>query len=126
MVSSRSRVGNHVTNKHRGGARSSLRELSSVRLHEFLREPEAVFWTFVLPVLLAIGLGIAFRNKPADVVHVGVVNAGGGDSLVAWLKSSKALAVERVPTLDSGLASMRNGKIALVVEAPEGNAAVSY
>jgi len=28
-----------------------------------LREREAVFWVFVFPVLLAAGLGIAFRNR---------------------------------------------------------------
>ena len=33
-------------------------------LPRFLREPEAVFWTFVFPILLAVGLGIAFRNRP--------------------------------------------------------------
>src|SRR5437762_7275511 len=95
---------------------SSLRELSTVRYREFLREPEAVFWTFAFPVLLAIGLGIAFRNKPADIVRVGVVQTGASDSALAWLRRSKALSVESVPRLDSGLAMMRNGKIALVVQ----------
>jgi ABC-2 type transport system permease protein len=109
-----------------GGAHSSLRELSSVRLREFLREPEAVFWTFAFPVLLAVGLGIAFRNKPADIVHVGVVGSGESDSLVAWLRRSKALAVEVVPTADSGLASMRNGKIALLARAGETPGVVDY
>src|SRR5438128_2767734 len=94
---------------------SSLRELSRVRLREFLREPEAVFWTFAFPILLAIGLGIAFRNKPAEIVHVGVVQEPGADSVIASLRASKLLAVELVPSLDSGLSSMRNGKIALVV-----------
>jgi len=51
---------------------SSLRQLVSVRFKEFLREPEALFWSFGFPILLAIGLGIAFRRKPADVVHVAV------------------------------------------------------
>jgi ABC-2 type transport system permease protein len=109
----------------RGGAHSSLRELSSVRLREFLREPEAVFWTFVLPVLLAIGLGIAFRNKPADVVRVGVVKPGGG-ALVAWRRRSKGLAKETVPTLDSGLAAMRNGNVALVVQGAQSRGPVTY
>jgi ABC-2 type transport system permease protein len=104
---------------------SSLRELSNVRLREFLREPEAVFWTFAFPVLLAVGLGIAFRNKPADIVHVGVVGTPGSDSIQAWLRGSKALAVEVVPTLDSGLAAMRNGKIALLAQARE-RGAVDY
>src|ERR1051325_9436750 len=91
---------------------SSLRELSSVRYREFLREPEAVFWTFAFPVLLAIGLGIAFRNKPARIVHVGGVSSA-GDAVATWIARSKALAAERVPTVDSGLAAMRNGKIAM-------------
>ena len=47
----------------RGGAHSSLRELSNVRLREFLREPEAVFWTFAFPVLLAIGLGLTLFSS---------------------------------------------------------------
>ncbi|HET9013877.1 MAG TPA: hypothetical protein VFN38_18760, partial [Gemmatimonadaceae bacterium] len=39
----------------------SLVQLTLVRFKEFLREPEAVFWTFAFPVILAFGLGIAFR-----------------------------------------------------------------
>jgi ABC-2 type transport system permease protein len=104
---------------------SSLRELSSVRLREFLREPEAVFWTFAFPVLLAIGLGIAFRNKPADVVRVGVVREGNSDSVASWLRQSKALAVDVVPTLDSGLAALRTGKVALIVQ-PRSGTTVDY
>jgi ABC-type multidrug transport system permease subunit len=104
---------------------SSLRELTNVRLREFLREPEAVFWTFAFPVLLAIGLAIAFRNKPAEVVHVAVVENDQSGSVGSWLAASAALAVERVPSLDSGLASMRNGKVALVVE-PRGGKSVDY
>ena len=37
------------------------------------REPEVIFWVFVFPILLALGLGIAFRNKPADMSRVVVV-----------------------------------------------------
>ena len=41
-----------------------LIQLTLVRFREFLREPEAVFWVFIFPILLAAGLGIAFRNRP--------------------------------------------------------------
>ncbi len=50
---------------------SSLFQLTAMRIRLFLREPEAIFWTFVFPILLAVGLGIAFRNRPADVLPVG-------------------------------------------------------
>src|SRR3954470_1790193 len=64
----------------------SLAQLTLVRFREFLREPEAVFWTFAFPVVLAIGLGIAFRNKPADVLTVGVMRGSTvNDSLAARL-----------------------------------------
>jgi ABC-2 type transport system permease protein len=49
---------------------SSLYQLTITRLKLTLREPEAIFWIFVFPILLAVGLGIAFRNRPADVLPV--------------------------------------------------------
>ena len=56
---------------------SPLVELTTARLREFLREPEAVFWVFAFPVLMALALGVAFRTqKPADV-NVGVLKQGG-------------------------------------------------
>ena len=50
---------------------SSLYQLTMARFRLFLREPEAIFWIFIFPILLAVGLGIAFRNRPADVLQVG-------------------------------------------------------
>ncbi len=41
----------------------SIVQLTLVRFREFMRQPEAVFWTFVFPILLAVGLGLAFRAK---------------------------------------------------------------
>lgn len=50
-----------------------LVELTKTRLREFIREPGAVFWVFGFPVLMAIGLGLAFRNRPPDLPRVAVV-----------------------------------------------------
>lgn len=50
-----------------------LEHLLICRLREFFREPEAIFWVYGFPVLLAVGLGIAFRDKPPDQVRVDVV-----------------------------------------------------
>lgn len=47
-------------------------ELFLSRMRMFYREPEAMFWTYGFPVLLTIGLGIAFRAKPPEVVAVAI------------------------------------------------------
>lgn len=96
---------------------NSLWELITVRFKEFLREPEALFWSFGFPILLAIGLGIAFRSKPPDVVHVAVVNTGArADSITAVLRGDSLLAADILPA-DSADFALRTGRVALVVRA---------
>ena len=93
----------------------SLRELSSVRYKEFVREPEALFWTFVFPILLAVGLGIAFRNRPPELVHVAVVGSSAtAERVAAALRTDKGLAVERLSP-DSARVALRTGRVALNV-----------
>src|SRR5881396_3838289 len=43
-----------------------LLQLFLARLREFYREPEVVFWVYGFPVVLAVGLGIAFRSKEPE------------------------------------------------------------
>ena len=62
---------------------SSLYQLTSVRFRLILREPEAIFWIFIFPILLAVGLGIAFRNRPADVLPVAATTPQLTQSLAA-------------------------------------------
>jgi ABC-type multidrug transport system permease subunit len=97
-----------------------LYQLTLVRFREFLREPEALFWVFGFPLLLAAGLGLAFRNTPAEVLSVGVV----GTDLAAYEKAP-ALAVESFSTVDDGLHALREGKVALLIERPA-NGSVVY
>src|ERR1700745_3912147 len=52
---------------------AGYRHLLMARMLELKREPEVVFWLFVFPLLLAVGLGIAFRNKPGDAASVAIV-----------------------------------------------------
>ncbi len=52
-----------------------FRALLVSRLREFYREPEALFWVYGFPVLLAIGLGIAFRERPPEQVRIDVLAA---------------------------------------------------
>lgn len=91
-----------------------LLELTRARLKEFLREPEAIFWVFVFPVLLALGLGIAFRNRPAESVRVAVQAAPGAARLAASLDSVSGLSA-RVMEETAARNALRTGKLAVVV-----------
>jgi ABC-2 type transport system permease protein len=51
-----------------------LLELTKVRLREFFRERGMIFWVFGFPILMAIGLGLAFRNRPPDRPRVALVS----------------------------------------------------
>jgi ABC transporter DrrB family efflux protein len=88
---------------------SSLFQLTMTRFRLFLREPEAVFWIFVFPILLAVGLGIAFRNRPADVLQVGATTA----QLTQALSADKGLTAS---TLDeaTGTHALATGNILLL------------
>src|SRR5579864_8622990 len=47
-------------------------QLVLARLKEFYREPEALFWVYGFPLLLAIGLGIAFWDREPEPPQVDV------------------------------------------------------
>jgi len=103
----------------RGGRLNALRELTSARVKEFLREPEAVFWVFLFPVLLAIVLGFAFREKPPDRIPIGVISGpasgkASGQAILA-LSGSSAL-LPKAYAADEGRDALRTGKISLLVE----------
>jgi ABC-2 type transport system permease protein len=47
------------------------------RFREFYREPQAIFWVYGFPVLLAVGLGIAFWNRKPEAPVVDIQSAAG-------------------------------------------------
>jgi ABC-type multidrug transport system permease subunit len=92
-----------------------LVQLTRVRYREFFREPEAVFWVFVFPVLLAAGLGIAFRNRAPERTIIGVVDEGPAAAHIveALRKDSNLVAT---PMSDSAAGEvLRTGEVALIV-----------
>jgi ABC-2 type transport system permease protein len=95
---------------------SSLVQLTLVRFREFWREPEAVFWVFVFPLLLTAGLGIAFRNRPPEVLQVAVTDA----ALAEALRPAEGLRV-RVLSPAEGAEALRLGRISLLaMREPDG------
>ncbi len=97
-----------------------LFQLTLVRFREFIREPEAIFWVFVFPIILAAGLGIAFRNRPPDVLKIAALTP----ELVQSLRQEKLLDTQLLSAA-GGTADLRNGKIVLFV-APGADGAAVY
>jgi ABC-2 type transport system permease protein len=101
-------------------AEHPLVQLTIVRFLETLREPEALFWIFAFPILLAAGLGIAFRNRPAEVLKIATVTP----ELTQSLQREKLLAVQQLD-MTTAEEALRTGKVALLA-VPGPNGAVVY
>ena len=97
------------------GVRPALIELTSARLKEFIREPEAIFWVFGFPLLLTLLLGFAFREKPPDRIPVGIVSGSMANARLAALGNSPALR-PRMYSEAQGREELRRGKISLLIE----------
>ena len=111
----------------RNGRWSGYTHLLMARMLELKREPEVVFWVFVFPLLLALGLGIAFRNKPADAVPVVIVQGAGAQDAASLLGRAPHHEMFKVQTLDADAArqGFRLGKFDLVIE-PGANGTFTY
>ncbi|HET9602971.1 MAG TPA: ABC transporter permease [Gemmatimonadales bacterium] len=108
----------------RAPVRPALIELTLVRLKEFVREPEALFWVFGFPLLLALGLGIAFRNRAPESIRIGVLQSL-PSAVAASLDSVPGLSAVRITDDRAGAQALRNADVAVVV-APGANGGVEY
>ena len=95
---------------------SSLYQLTVIRFRLFLREPEAIFWIFVFPILLAVGLGLAFRNRPPDVLQVGATTA----QLTHALTADKGLTAATLNEADGTRALATGSILLLAIQTPDG------
>lgn len=98
--------------------RSPLWELTSARTKEFFRQPEAVFWVYVFPILLMAGLGIAFRKGGSQDIRIAVTDAGKRDELARILPEEGV----RFEHLSAEAARKRYsaGRVDLIVEVSDG------
>jgi ABC-type multidrug transport system permease subunit len=104
--------------------RNPLAALTKARILEFVREPEAIFWVFAFPIIMAVVLGFAFRDHPPDPVPVGVAAGPTAAELSAALAKSGTVKPREVATVADGLETLRTGKIALLVEETPGKGLV--
>lgn len=89
-------------------------QLALARMREFSREPEAVFWVFGFPIVLAFALGLAFRNTGPGKLQVGIV-AGPRDSVLAATLDASPHLVATVLDTATARQRLRAGRVALLV-----------
>jgi ABC-type multidrug transport system permease subunit len=91
-------------------------QLLLVRVREMQREPGVLFWVFGFPVLLAVALGLAFRNRPPEKQVVAVIrgaHAEGAARAIGRVEGMEA----RVADGDEARELLRQGKASLIVDA---------
>jgi ABC-type multidrug transport system permease subunit len=96
-------------------AERALVQLTLARVREFIREPEAMFWTFVFPIVISVVLAFAFPAAGDAPVVVGVPSGAGSGAIDAALRAAPSLTVRSLPpeTLER---SLRQGDVHIVVE----------
>ena len=105
-----------------------LIELTTMRVREFLREREAVFWVFVFPVLMTFALGIAFRNTAPDKTFVAIEgdaqSANVSELTNVLTHSADINAIVLSP--DEATRALRSGKVSIVVKPNENDYSLRF
>jgi ABC-2 type transport system permease protein len=105
-----------------------LLELTTMRVREFLREREAVFWVFIFPVLMTFALGIAFRNTAPDKTFVAIEGDATQPSVsrVADVLGHSPEINSSVLTPDESARALRSGKVAIIVKPVDGTYSLRF
>jgi ABC-type multidrug transport system permease subunit len=91
-------------------------ELTLARLREFVREPEALFWMFLFPIVMSVAMAIAFPAGGGQAVRVGVIAGPHTEALRKTLAGSKDVVVRDLSP-DDQLRALRNGDVHVIVVA---------
>jgi len=97
--------------------RGPLFELTRARVYELIREPEAIFWVFVFPIVLAAILGLAFRSKPPEALPVAVVAGPHAEARLVALTGPDL--EPTIVTESEAPQALARGRVVLVVSASD-------
>lgn len=112
---------------------SPLLQLTLARFREFYREPAAIFWVYGFPLILAVALGVAFRDRPVEKINIDVVTDSPGsltggspaaEELAKKLETDKRITVTRSDAA-TARTRLRTAKTGLIVT-PTGSNSWQY
>jgi ABC-2 type transport system permease protein len=91
-----------------------LVELTLARLREFVREPEAMFWAFIFPIVMSVALAVAFPGQQSRPALVGIREGTGAEALRVALSGHDDIVLREVPAGDD-LRVIRDGEVHVLV-----------
>jgi ABC-type multidrug transport system permease subunit len=97
------------------GRWSGYAHLLLARIKEMQREPEVVFWVFLFPLLLAFGLGIAFRSRPGSIPSVAIAAGPGANAVLEMAQRSPQSLHAQIVSEAEALNGFRLGRYDLVI-----------
>ncbi|MFZ5829907.1 MAG: ABC transporter permease [Planctomycetota bacterium] len=99
--------------------------LTLSRIWEFIREPDAIFWVYIFPLVLMAALGIAFRNRPAEDFRIAVQQGAAAEAVVAQLQNDARFRASICPLAECRL-KLRTGRADVVILAADSSAGAQY
>jgi ABC-type multidrug transport system permease subunit len=112
----------HPLERARGAA---LFYLVDARVRQFCREPAAIFWVYVFPLIMMMALGVAFRNRPQGQAKVDVQVGPRAESVVEALVADKRFDVKLLDEATSKQ-RLRTGRTDLMVQTDATSASYVY
>ena len=103
-----------MSKSSRGGAHHPLVELTLARVREFIREPEALFWTFIFPILISLALGVAFPSSATREVIVGMTPGETSAALRSAFEAADGIAIREV-RVEEQQRALREGEVHILV-----------
>ena len=89
--------------------------LTVARILEFLRQPDAVFWSYFFPVLMILALGLAFNKRQEPPVLVDIVDSQLHATIKESLKQNPQFVIKNSSN-DEARVRLRTGRTDLLIE----------
>jgi ABC-type multidrug transport system permease subunit len=93
-----------------------LHQVTLMTFREFIRTPEALFWTYGFPLVMALSLGLAFRSSTPSPLQIAVVESDRVAASLEALRGNPRLAPQLVSRA-AATAGFEHGKFLLVLDA---------
>ena len=95
-------------------SRFPLIQLTLARIREFVREPEALFWAFIFPVVMSVVMAVAFPASGSSPVVIGIAPGADARAVREALAAQPEITVrELAPGAEER--ALREGEVHLII-----------